>query len=349
MLSLLLAFVALSITTSAICSLIEAAVYAVPLGYVKHLADTKSGSGKLLLKLKQEMAKTISAILMLNTISNTMGPAVAGWMVGSIFGADPYWVGGYSILMTMMVLFFGEILPKTLGVIYCRPIARAAARPLALLLHIFSPFIWISLKAQEVLISDAAEPSVSSEEVVSLASIGRDEGSLDQLEGSVIKNVIGLDKVLVRDVLTPRVVVFRLPASAKIAELVNEIKDWRFTRIPLYEENDPDHLIGYVTQRDIYREIIAGPGEKRLKDKARKLKTWPELMRVDELLVKMFDDNEHICAVVDEHGALAGIITLEDIIEEIVGREIVDEYDAVSDMRSFAKLMRLSKRKGAKT
>jgi len=120
---------------------------------------------------------------------------------------------------------------------------------------------------------------------------------------------------------------------------------WNHSRVPLFKKREPDFLTGYVIQRDIYRELLAGNEGGKLVDLSRPLQAVPELMRVDKLLLKMFEEREHICAVVDEHGSLAGIITLEDIIEEVVGREIVDEYDAVSDLRTFAKILRTRKAK----
>ena len=147
--------------------------------------------------------------------------------------------------------------------------------------------------------------------------------------------------------MTPRVVVFRKERGRLLSELREEIIEWSFSRVPLYNENKPDDLPSYVLQRDIYRELLStnqkGVDQKEpcLKDLERPLETVPTLLRVDKLLLRMFTNREHVCAVVDEHGGLAGIVTLEDIIEEIVGREIVDEYDTVSDLRTYAKIANL--------
>ena len=189
---------------------------------------------------------------------------------------------------------------------------------------------------------------MSHQEILSMAAIGKEEGALDDLEGSVISNVISLDEELVKDLLTPRVVVFRLDKDTKLSEVAADIGEWNFSRVPLFSKKEPDHLTAYVNQRDIYRELLAGNVDETLEDLARPLKTVPELMRADKLLLTMFEEKEHICAVVDEHGGLAGIITLEDIIEEIVGIEIVDEYDSVSDLRTFAKLQKFIKQKRKK-
>ncbi|RMG43014.1 MAG: HlyC/CorC family transporter [Candidatus Dadabacteria bacterium] len=342
MIYILIISVAISVIVSASCSLMEASLYAVPVAHVRHLAKSESLVGKLLLQLKEEVSRPIAAILILNTIANTAGASVAGWAVGELYGQHVLAV--FSVLFILTILFFSEIIPKTVGVVYCREVAKATAVPLYLLVRILTPLIVVSEGISKAINrSGDARPIVSHHEVLTMAEIGTEEGALDRLEGSVIKNVIGLDQLLVRDVLTPRVVVFRLEENTKLEDIEEDILNWTFSRVPLYSESDPDHLNRYVTQRDVYRELLKGNKSVRLKDISRKLPSIPELMRVDQLLLQMFEQREHICAVVDEHGGLAGIITLEDIIEEIVGREIVDEYDTVSDLRTFAKILKVAR------
>lgn len=338
---LLALLVILAFISTFFCSFAEAALYAVPYAYVKHVAEEGSRSGKILLRFKEDMGKPIAAILILNTLANTFGASIVGAVAADVFGENGLIV--FAVLFSMAILYLGEITPKIAGVAYSKQVAKLVAFPLSVLIVVFSPLIWLSKGIDRRLAPEEDEPSVSHEEVLSMAAIGREEGALDHFEGSVITNVIGLDKLLVRDVLTPRVVVFRLSEDTKIGELEADIFNWTYSRVPLYAENDPDHLNAYITQRDVFRELLRGHKEITLKQMARSLPTIPELMRVDELLLRMFEQKEHICAVVDEHGSLAGIITLEDIIEEIVGREIVDEYDTISDLRTFAKVLRMAK------
>jgi CBS domain containing-hemolysin-like protein len=176
-----------------------------------------------------------------------------------------------------------------------------------------------------------------------MAKLGHEEGVLDHLEGSVIRNVVGLDRRLVKDVLTPRVVVFRLGENTVLSDIREEMMDWSHTRVPLFPEDNQDNITCYVIQRDLFRNLIKGETDARLKDLARPLTTVTEFMRTDKLLLQMFETRESMCSVVDEHGAFAGIVTLEDIMEEIVGREIVDEYDLVSDLRSYAQILHRKK------
>ncbi len=337
MLTLTLITVA-SLAISFFCSIMEAALLTVPIAHVKSVADSGSATGKKLLQFKEDIRQPIAAILLLNTISHTVGSAVGGALVAETFHRDSA-VVAFSIIFTLALLYLAEIPPKELGVVYCRSVSLAITYPLAFLIKLFMPFIWLSEWLARWVGGDSEEPSLSLAEVLSVAAIGSEEGVLDRLEGSVIRNIIGLDRRLVKDILTPRVVVFRLEESRMVGEVEEDIFTWSHTRIPLFPEDEPDRVERYVLQRDIFRALVRGQKDIRLKELARPLTTVSSLMRADQLLLQMFEKREHICAVVDEHGGFAGIVTLEDVIEEIVGREIVDESDLVSDLRSYARSM----------
>ena len=333
--------VTLTISVSAFCSVMEASLYAVPLSYVKTLEEQGIRAGKILSRFKTDIGRPITAILILNTIANTGGASLAGWAGGRVLSESGAVI--FSVMFVIGILYLSEIVPKTIGVTYSRQMSRVFAVPLDVLVRFMSPFIAISQFVNRRLQGENASVRVSEEEVRALATLGAEEGSLERFEGSIITNVLALDDLLVRDILTPRVVVFRLNEAMRIGELRTGIDEWNFSRVPLYQEERPDDLHAYVTQRDIYRELLAGNDDIILTSISRPLETVPELLRVDTLLLRMFEKKEHILAVVDEHGSLAGIVTLEDIIEEIVGREIVDEYDSVSDLRTFARVLSFMK------
>ena len=339
---ILIIAVCVSLLLTFVCALTEAALYSVPYAFVKHIAEEGSHSGRVLLGFKEDMGNPITAILVVNTLGATFGSAVVGGVAGMVFPSSILVV--FALVYTMATLYLAEIVPKILGVNYAKQISRATAIPLSLAVLGLRPLIWLSQKIHRNLAPSDEEPSVSQEEVLSIAAIGTEEGILDSFEGSVISNVIGLDQVFVRDVLTPRVVVFRLSEETEIQSLKSELPKWPYSRVPLHSADNSDHLVSYVILRDVYGELISENGKKLLKEIARPLTIVPELMRVDQLLLKMFE-REHVCGVVDEHGSFVGVITLEDIIEEIVGQEIVDEYDQVSDMRSLARAMRMAKMK----
>ena len=339
----LIVILVVSLAISFFCSMMEAALLTVPYAHVKHVADGGSSAGRRLLAFKDDIREPIAAILLLNTVSHTAGAALGGALVADVFGHQM--VGIFSGVFTLLLLYLAEIPPKELGVLYCRQIGLAMALPLTILIKLMYPFIKASAYVGRLVGHGDETPSVSVAEVLSVAAIGSEEGVLDRLEGSVIKNVIGLDRRLVRDILTPRIVVFRVDENLKIGELREEIVTWNHTRVPIFHEDEPDRVERYVMQRDVLRSIIRGQDEISLKDLSRPMKNVPEFMRADQLLLQMFEQRDHICAVIDEHGGFAGIVTLEDVIEEIVGREIMDEYDLVGDLRAYAQSLYARKRK----
>ncbi len=340
--SILVFAIATSLMVSFLCSLCEAVLLSIPVSYLKRISDEGSKSGKILLAMKSDLGRPISGILILNTISNSAGPAIAGAIVANLYGEVGIVI--FSAVITVLTLVIAEMLPKIIGVNYGKNLAKVLGHPLQMMVTVLAPLIWIfkgiSKRIQQ---DEAGQPSVSLDELISLTTLGQQEGAIDEFEGSVITNVIGLDKLLVKDVHTPRVVVFRIAGHQTLGEVEKQLATWTFSRVPTYNAEDEDHLTGYVIQRDIYRELLSGNRDKTLREMARPLHTVPELMRVDVLALQMFERKEQICAVVDEHGGLSGIITLEDIIEEVIGHEIVDEYDAVSDLRTFAKFLKYAK------
>lgn len=322
----------------------EASLFAVPLAYAKNLADNDSRLGKLLLRFKQNLGRPISAILILNTISHTIGAAVAGAMVDKLYGEKTLVL--FSVVFTLAMLYLSEIIPKQIGAVFARRVSLLIVTPLNWLIFILSPLIWVTDGVHRLFKSKDMQPSVSEQEFLSLAEIGTSEGVLDNLEGSVIKNIIGFDRLLVKDVLTPRVVVFRLSEDAKLSDIKEDIFSWSHTRVPLHVEGDEDLITGYVLQRDLYRAMLQGEDlETPLKKFIRGVTTVNELMRADKVMLEMFEKREAICSVVDEHGSFAGLVTLEDFVEDLVGKEIVDEYDLVSDLRAYARALYSRKRR----
>ena len=332
-----------AIFLAGLTSLIEAALYAVPQAYVNSRAQSGIKAAIRLKKLKDNLSKPIAAIVILNTLTNVFGASYFGYVAGKFLGGGA--LVAFSLAYTVAILYLTEILPKVFGVMYCKVITELAALPLTILIYLEWPLIIISENITRFLSRRGVAIKSSPQEILSMTDMGREEGVLDHLEGSVIRNIIGLDEVLVKDVLTPRVVVFRLDADKRVEEIAEDILNCHFSRIPVFSGEDPDTLIGYVTIRDLYRQFIDGDSKRQLRTLMRPLKVVPELMRIDLLLQQMFADREQICVAIDEHGGLAGIITLEDIIEEIVGREIVDEYDSVSDLRTYARVSRFTSMK----
>jgi CBS domain containing-hemolysin-like protein len=327
--------VALSI--SFMCSLMEATLLSVSLPYIRYLADAGSKRAKIILGFKERIGVPISAILILNTVSHTVGASIGGSIVSS-YGEKA--VIAFSIVFTVLVFFLSEILPKKIGSTYNRQVSLLIAIPLQMMVKILSPIIYVTeIFSKRVSQGGEDEPRISHEEVISMAELGKEEGVIDSLEDSVIRNVIGLDTVLVRDVLTPRVVVFSLKEGTLVSSLKESLFSLPHSRIPVFPDDTLDEPSGYVTQRDLSKVMLEGDGTEVIKDLKRSLVSVPDTLRADKLMLQMVDRQVPICAVINEHGGFAGVVTLEDILEEIIGKEIVDEFDEVRDLRNYAKTL----------
>ena len=344
MLPLIFLVVFISASISFICSIMEVVLFVLPIAYAKAEADKGNKAAKIIFDFKEDISRPISAILILNTGANIIGASLAGSLVSRYSSSDSMLMI-FSVGYALMLLICSEILPKRLGAIYCRQIAFSIAYPLHWIVKVLSPLVFATDKVAALVPQETEfDIGLTEQEFLSFTKIGVEEGTLDSLEGSVITNVIGLDKVLVESILTPRVMVFKIPEEAKVSEFKTAILEWNHTRVPVYAEDDDESITGYVVQRDIYRALLRGELKKTVKEFRREIITVPEQMRADRLLQQFFETKMAIASVVDEHGGFAGIVTMEDIMEEIVGREIVDEYDLISDLRMYANILHRKKR-----
>ena len=236
------------LVVSALCSLSEAAIYAVRLPFVRTLAEQGNRAGEALAVFKDNMERPISAILILNTAANTAGAAVAGAQARFLFGESVLiW---FSLSFTLGVLFLSEIIPKVLGVVYNRQISRAIALPLAGVIGVLYPMIWLVQKMSRFL-KPAESFAAPEEEVHQLAMLSAEEGSIMPYEAELVRNVLHLDKVTTREIMTPRPVVFKVPAEMKLADVSKQVKQWNHSRIPIYESQDPEKWNGFVFTREV--------------------------------------------------------------------------------------------------
>ena len=332
----LIVAVAAAVLISAMCSLFEAVLYSVPVGHIESLANADRKAGRILQRLRENVDRPIAAILSLNTIANTAGAAVAGAAAATVFGEA--WVGYFSAAFTLAILMFSEVIPKTAGVVYNRPLALVVAPPLALLVWLFRPLIWLCGMVTRV-VSQGREPEhVSEEEILGLARMGQQTGALESDQAAVIANILTLQDKSVRDIMTPRTVVFALPASTTLEELRTR-GTFEHSRIPVYDKN-PDDVVGIVLGREVLAAMAGGSGEARLEEMMRPVDFVAESVGLDRLLRMFMEKRQHLLIVLDEFGGLAGVVTLEDVIEEILGQEIVDEFDRVADLRELARRRR---------
>ena len=340
----LIIVVAAVILTSAMCSLFEAVLYSVPISHIETLAHENKTSGLILRRLRQTVDRPISAILSLNTISNTGGVSLAGFLfatavMGEKNTGESFAGIVFSIAMTFAILFLSELLPKTVGVVYSRPLSSMIARPLQLLVWIFTPFIVLSRLATRLVAKEQKEQDISDEELISLARLGRRSGALDPTEARVIQNILSLKSKTAHEVMTPRTVVFSLKDDLTVEETRNQRGIWSYSRIPVYEKDFED-IVGIVLRRDILAALTNDRGHRKLSDLMRPVHFVAESHSLDRILQMFLDRRQHLFTVIDEYGGLAGVLTLEDVLEEILGSEIVDESDRVDDLRELARRRR---------
>ena len=333
----LIVAVSAAVLISAMCSLFEAVLYSVPIGHIETMADEGRAAGRIFQVLRRDVDRPIAAILSLNTMANTAGAAIAGAAAAAYFGQQ--WIGWFSAFFTLAILVFSEIIPKTAGVVYSRPLAGLIARPLNLLVWLFRPLIWMSSLITRTLAGGHVEDMVSQEELMVLARLGKQTGAIEADEAEVIQNILSLDSRAVRDIMTPRTVMLTLSASMTAEQVREKVGVLDYSRVPVYDKGAED-VVGMVHRRDLLTALAEDRGQVTLDELMRPVDFVAESLSLDRVLRMFMERRLHLLVVVDEFGGLAGLVTLEDVLEEILGREIVDEFDKVADLRELARRRR---------
>ena len=329
----LILFFLLAIVVSFLCSLLEAVLLSLSHAHVAVLLREKRRCGTLLLQFKKKIDRPLAAILTLNTVANTLGAAGVGAQAQVVFGSA--WVALFSGILTFCILVFSEIIPKTLGALYWKNLAPFAAYTINVLIHLTYPFV-IGFEALGRLMAPKdPRVRVTREEVVEAAEMGQAEGELEDRERAVIRNLLHLRTITAREVMTPRSVMFALPKTDTVGHVIQAHGPMRFSRIPIYDRN-MDDIVGLVRRYPINRAFSQGRTEQTLEEMSEPIHVVPASKSVADVLDELIRLREHIFLVVDEYGGTAGLITLEDAIETLLGVEIVDETDQVEDMRKFA-------------
>ncbi len=330
----LIVAVSFAVLISGMCSLFEAVLYSVPIGHVESLAEDGRKSGLILRALRRDVDRPIAAILSLNTIANTAGAAVAGAAAAAVFGQA--WVGWFSAVFTMAILIFSEVIPKTAGVVYSRPLARVIARPLNVLVLIFKPFIWLTSLFTRLIAAGHQQNQISQEELVIMTRLGMQTGVIEADEAKVIQNILSLQSKSARDIMTPRTVMLSLGGQLSANEAREKAGVLDFSRVPVYDK-DAEDVVGVMLRRDLLTAMAEDRGHVRIEKIMRPVDFVVESLSLNRLLRMFVERREHLLMVVDEFGGLAGLVTLEDVLEEILGQEIVDEFDTVTDLRELAR------------
>ena len=336
MLELIIA-VSVAVFVSMFCSVAEAALYSMSWADIQKLKDSGRKSAALLHKLRSRIDEPITAILTLNTCAHTAGAAVAGWAWANLYGKETLWL--FTIGFTVIILIFTEILPKTLGVVYSDAIAPPLARPLNGMVWLFRPLIAVMGILSRAVSRKDAKPDHTEDDIRAIVSLTRRSGVIKPYEEESIRNILSLDCKTVERIMTPRTVVFSLPVDMTVAEARESHPEWPHSRIPVYEE-DPEDIVGVVYRRQVLEALADDRDDLKLSDIMRPVRFVLETITLDKLLVKFLGSRLHLCVVLDEYGGVAGVVTLEDVLEEILGSEIVDETDQVVDMRELARMQR---------
>lgn len=333
----LIIVVTVVILTSATCSLFEAVLYSVPMSHIESMVSDNRRSGRIMRRLRENVDSPIAAILSLNTIANTAGAAVAGAIASDVLGTR--WLAYFSASFTLTILIFSEVIPKTAGVVHCRPLASIIAIPLEGLVKLFSPVIWLCGIITRLIAGAPGRHQVSEEEILMLARIGARTGGIHPEEEKVIQNILSLESKTARQIMTPRIVLFTLAANGTVDESRTDKGLYKHSRIPVYLENF-ENIIGIVHRHD----ILAAVADDKLTTKLETLMSPVHFIldstTLDKVLKKFLELRQQIFVVIGEFGGLSGVITLEDILEEVLGAEIVDEFDEVEDMRLLAQQRR---------
>ena len=325
------------LTISFLCSLLEAVLLTMTRPYIQTLIDRKDRSGKTLLRLKEKIEEPISAILTLNTIANTVGATVAGALALRVFGSE--WMALFSAALAFLVLTFSEIIPKTLGAHYWKSLGPFSAYMLKGMVLLLKPLIVPMNALSRWLRRGATVPPMSKEEIRSTVRIGYSLGLLKPHEFEIVENLFLLRTVQVKDIMTPRTVVYWLPPDRKIRDLSERREALSFSRIPLYDPHE-NTIDGVVLRRDIMTKIAEQQTDLELRALARPPEFIIETMTVYKLLNILVTQGIHLAIVLNEYGDFSGIVTMEDAVETLLGKEIVDEYDEVVDMRELARKKR---------
>lgn len=322
---------------SAFCSVTEASFYSVPPATVEFLQKNKKFTARYMTHVKKNIDRYIASVLVVNTVANTVGASLATAL--AVKRLSPAGAMALPIVLTILILLFGEITPKTLGVKQAKTMAPMVAVPFYYITKALSwtGIIWLCLTlTKHWTHEDEEKKDVSVEDIHSLVSLGLREDVIDRQQASVIKNILSLKSIPARKVMTPRQVVFSLPADKSLGESLDERGNWPFSRIPLHG-GKKDDWIGIVLRRDAYNLLAEGKRDVKLRQLMRPLQLIPDSVTLDKLLLRFLKQRGHMVGLVDEFGSIAGIVSLEDVLEEILGREIVDEFDESVNLQETAR------------
>lgn len=319
---------------SFLCSILEAVLMSTPLSYISAKEAEGVKSATLFKKQKLDPERPLEAILTLNTISHTVGAAGVGQKGAELFGSD--WFGLISAIMTLLILVLSEIIPKVIATTHWRNFTGFTAYTIKFLIVVLYPIVLMLDYISKIFTPKESEAAISREEVSAMANVGKEEGVIEESENKIIQNIMKLDNIKASDVMTPRVVAAIAQESMTLREFYDNDDYLHFSRIPVYAES-PEYITGYVLRSDALEELTEDNFNMTLGELRREIPFFNEEQSISAVWESLLKDKSQIALIIDEYGCFQGILTLEDIIETILGLEIIDENDEVSDLQQFAR------------
>ncbi|MCA1803443.1 MAG: hemolysin family protein [Rhodothermaceae bacterium] len=329
----LFAYLFLALFVSFLCSIMESVLLSTPQSFliVKH--DRGHKWAESFMDLKINIDKPLSAILSLNTVAHTVGAAGVGAQAVKVFGEAYFGIA--SAILTLLILVVTEIIPKTIGARYWRKLTKITYYTIKAMIFLTYPLVLMSAVITRLFSDNSEDMTTSREEIAALASIGADEGLFSDKENIIIQNILKLKNVRVKEIMTPRVVVAMADENLPLINFLENKEYLKFSRIPVYSENE-ENITGYVFRQEVFENLAEDKHELKLKDVKRDILIVPDSLMLFSLWEKLLEKKEHIALIVDEYGGMDGVVTMEDIIETLLGLEIVDEKDTVVDMQKYA-------------
>ncbi|KAA3659562.1 MAG: HlyC/CorC family transporter [Calditrichaeota bacterium] len=331
---LLFSYLFLVLFVSFLCSIMESVLLSTPHSFLIVRQEKGHRWATAFINLKDNIDKPLSAILSLNTVAHTVGTAGVGAQAVKIFGEASFGIA--SAILTFLILVITEIIPKTIGARFWRKLAPFSAFTIDIIVFITYPLVVLSSFITKVFSKSDSEKTTSREEIAALASIGADEGVFSEKEHRIIQNILRLKNLQVTQIMTPRVVVTVANEDMHLNEFLQRKDFLKFSRIPVYTDSE-DNVTGYVFRQNIFEKVAEKKHDLFLKDVRRKILIVPNSIVLFTLWEKLLENKEHIALIVDEYGGMDGIVTMEDVIETLLGLEIVDETDTVTDMQKYAR------------
>ncbi|MGB0895992.1 MAG: CNNM domain-containing protein [Flavobacteriaceae bacterium] len=338
--TVLILYALLSIIFSFICSILEAVLLSVTPTFVNLKKKEDKAFAHHLEELKQDVDKPLIAILTLNTVAHTVGAIMVGSEAKNVFGDEGNGVFMVSAIMTVLILVASEIIPKTIGATHWKNLAPISTLLLRGLILIFkwTGIIWLLQLVTKLFGKGGHGHNVLSREHFSvMAEMAKEEGVFEESESKVIKNLLNFKSIYAKDVMTPRSVMKTAEETTTLKDFFEANKDLRFSRIPIYKGDNPDHITGFVLKEEVYKNLAENLDQKHLIDIKRRLLVVDREVPIPSLFEQLIQEKEHVALVVDEFGSVSGLVTMEDVIETLLGLEIMDESDTDSDMQQLAR------------